>query len=146
MNVSPIGYPRPSTLRPTSRRAFTLIEMLLVIVIIGVLASGLAVSLSGRGEEARTARAKSDLAGQLSLALDLFEQDFGRYPTTEEGLNVLVQTNGDTKWKGPYLKTGLKPDPWDHPYVYQYNAETGKYTVFSMGADGRSNTPDDVIE
>ena len=129
-----------------SGRAFTLMEMLLVVIIIGVLASGLALSLSGRGEEARIAKAKSDIAGTLSVALDLFEQDMGHYPTSEEGLKVLVTSTGDTRWKGPYLKSGLKPDPWGHDYVYQLNTEKGGYVLRSLGPDGRPNTQDDITE
>lgn len=125
-------------------RAFTLVEMLLVIIIIGVLAGGLALSLSGRSEEAKVTRAKADLAGQLSLALDLFEQDMGRYPTTEEGLQALINHIDDPVWKGPYLKTGLKPDPWGQDYVYEYNAESKTYTVKSNGPDKKAGTDDDI--
>src|SRR4051794_20445032 len=110
-----------------SPKAFTLIEMLLVVIIIGVLASGLALSLAGKSEDSRIARAKSDISGTLSVALDLFEQNMGRYPTSDEGLKVLAQTNGDTRWKGPYIKSTLKPDPWGHDYVYEFNADTGGY-------------------
>ena len=127
-------------------KGFTLIEMLLVVIIIGVLASGLAVSLSGRGEESRVARAKADISGTLSIALDLFEQNMGRYPTSDEGLKVLAQTNSDPRWKGPYIKSNLKPDPWGHDYIYELNTETGGYTLRSAGSDGRPNTEDDITE
>ncbi|MCY2927555.1 MAG: type II secretion system protein GspG, partial [Planctomycetota bacterium] len=70
--------------------AFTLVEILLVVVIIGILASVLVTSLAGRSQEARNSAAKSDIRSSLSVALDLFEQDCGRYPTEEEGLKVLV--------------------------------------------------------
>jgi general secretion pathway protein G len=69
-----------------NRSGFTLVEILLVVVIIGILAGLIATRLSGKTEDARIARAKADIAGSLSLALDLLEQDIGRYPTTEEGL------------------------------------------------------------
>ena len=125
-------------------RGFTLIEMLLVVVIIGILASAMAVSLRGRSDEAKIATAKSDISGSLSLALDLFEQDMGRYPTTEEGLNVLVIQGDLQEWRGPYLKTQLKPDPWGHPYVYEYDPETKTYRLSSLGLDGQPGTADDV--
>lgn len=127
-------------------RAFTLVEILLVIVIIGVLAGMLVTRLSGRTQEARFARARADISGQLSLALDLFEQDVGRYPTTEEGLNALVTDPGEPGWKGPYLKTGLKPDPWDTPYVYAGDTpEVGLYSILSAGPDRQVGTEDDVL-
>jgi general secretion pathway protein G len=128
------------------RKAFTLIEMLLVVIIIGVLASGLVLSLAGRSEESRVARAKSDISGSLSVALDLYEQNMGRYPSTDEGLKVLVQTNGDARWKGPYIRNAMKPDPWGHDYIYEFNAETGGYNLRSAGPDGRPNTEDDITE
>jgi len=130
-------------------RAFTLVELLLVIVIIGVLAGTLVVSLSGRSQEARIARAKGDISGHLSIALDLFEQDVGRYPTTEEGLQVLVVNPGLPGWKGPYLKGGLKADPWGTPYQYELvEGEEGKsmYKVSSAGPDRQLGTEDDISE
>ena len=124
---------------------FTLIEMLLVIVIIGILAGAIVTGLSGRSQEARVTRAKSDLAGSLSLALDLFDQDIGRYPTTEEGLKALVENPNIPDWKGPYLKTGLKSDPWGHDYNYAFDPnQPRKYTLFSSGPDGQPGTADDI--
>jgi len=126
--------------------AFTLVEVLLVIVIIGILAGMLVARLSGRSEEARITRAKADIQGSLSLALDLFEQDVGRYPTTEEGLAVLVDDPGIEGWKGPYLKGGLKPDPWGTPYSYVNSPEElGQYVLGSAGPDRRSGTSDDIV-
>ena len=128
-----------------SQRGFTLVEMLLVVVIIGILAGVVAVRLSGRSEEARIVRAKADLGGNLSLALDLFEQDAGRYPTNEEGLDALVEDPGLPGWRGPYLKTGLKPDPWGTPYHYSVNPDDpAMYVVVSAGPDRRLSTQDDI--
>lgn len=127
--------------------AFTLVEVLLVIVIIGVLAGMLVVRLSGRSQEARVARAQADIRGQLSLALDLFEQDVGRYPAADEGLAVLIQNPGSPDWKGPYLKGGLKPDPWGAPYYYAKDPDDpGRYTLLSAGPDGQAGTSDDISE
>lgn len=127
------------------RRAFTLMEMLLVIVIIGILVGGVAVSLSGRSQEAMVTRAKADVAGHLALALDLFEQDIGRYPNDEEGLEALVEDPGEARWKGPYLRSGLVPDPWGNAYEYALDPEeVGRYVLRSAGPDGRSGTEDDV--
>jgi general secretion pathway protein G len=137
----------PNTLIYSSRcrRGFTLIEMLLVIVIIGVLAGMMVVGLSGRGQEARVTRAKADLTGALSMALDLFDQDVGRYPTADEGLKVLVDGGNITGWKGPYLKTGLKKDPWGHDYIYTIDTEhADRYQLSCAGPDGAPNTEDDI--
>ena len=130
----------------TPRAAFTLIEMLLVIVIIGILAGAIVTSLSGRVETSRLTRAKADIAGELSLALDLFNQDNGRYPTTDEGLKVLIENPNLPEWKGPYLKTGLKPDPWGRPYSYELNpSDPRHYVLKSAGPDGQLGSADDVL-
>jgi len=132
-----------------NRSGFTLVEILLVVVIIGILAGLIATRLSGKTEEARIARAKADIAGSLSLALDLLEQDVGRYPTTEEGLEALVTNPGIPGWKRSYLKGELKNDPWDTPYVYSYADDggpdgQGAYELFSCGPDRQPNTEDDI--
>jgi len=125
---------------------FTLVEMLLVLVLIGVISGAIAVSLSGRAQEARITRAKADLSGNLSLALDLFEQDVGRYPTTDEGLEVLVRNPGIPTWNGPYVKGGeLKPDPWGNLYSYSIDPQNEKqYILTSPGPDGHAGTEDDI--
>lgn len=133
--------------RTRQARAFTLVEMLLVVVIIGVLAGAVALGLSGRSQEARYTRVQADISGTLSLAIDLFEQDVGRYPTTDEGLAVLAENNdGIAGWRGPYVKGGLKPDPWGTSYQYSYDATHNKYTLVCAGPDGQSGTEDDITE
>lgn len=127
-------------------QGFTLIEMLLVILIIGLLAGAVVTSVAGRSKEARVTRAQSDIRSSLSLALDMFEHDLGRYPTNSEGLGALMTDPGVTNWKGPYLKSGLKPDPWGNNYVYQLDATTGQPIVRSNGPDGQAGTADDVVQ
>ena len=128
-------------------KAFTLVEMLLVIVIIGVLAGTVVTSLSGRAQQAKVTRAQADIRGSLALALDLFEQDTGRYPTTDEGLMALVRDPGVQGWQGPYLKGGLKSDPWGNQYIYQLDSsQSGLYTLCSSGPDGQQGTEDDIHE
>jgi general secretion pathway protein G len=135
---------RPNHARPL---AFTLIEMLLVVVIIGVLAGMVIPMLSGRSQEARVTRAKADISGNLSVALDLFEQDCGRYPTDSEGLSALEENPNVAGWKGPYLKTKLKPDPWGNPYTYSVDPEnSGRYLLRSSGPDGQVGNDDDITE
>lgn len=129
----------------SSSRGFTLAELLLVIVIIGILAGVMVVRLSGRSDDARIARVKSDIKGSLSLALDLFEQDTGRYPTTDEGLTGLVSDPGLDGWRGPYLKSGVQPDPWGTPYNYTYDSSNRTYRLSSAGPDEQANTNDDVV-
>lgn len=128
-------------------RGFTLIEMLLVIMIIGILAGAIVVGLSGRSHDARVTRARSDISGSLSLALDLFDQDVGRYPTAEEGLKALVEDRGMPGWKGPYLKGGLKSDPWGNPYHYELDPDYPRqYVLKSAGADGQVGSEDDILQ
>lgn len=130
-------------------RGFTLAEILLVVVVIGILAGMLVVSLSGRTQDARITRAQEDIRGQLSLALDLFEQDIGRYPTAEEGLNALLTDPGIEGWKGPYLKGDLRPDPWGHPYSYSLQTDQAgrsHFAVSSAGPDGQAGSQDDITE
>jgi general secretion pathway protein G len=133
-------------------RAFTLVELLLVVTIIGVLAALVVPKFAGRSQQARITAAKQDIVGTLGVALDLFEQDAGRYPTTEEGLQVLVTapTQGDVSgWNGPYIKSATVPkDPWGRDYRYTYPSQlTGNaslYDLLSAGPDGQYGTADDI--
>jgi general secretion pathway protein G len=122
---------------------FTLIELMLVVIIIGILAAMVVPRLGGRSEEARIAAAKADIEANLSLAIDLYEMDNGTYPRTLG--NLVTKTTESTNWKGPYIKK--KPiDPWGREYVYQspgvHNPES--YDLYSQGRDGQSGTADDV--
>ena len=133
--------------RGSTKKGFTLVEVLLVVVIIGVLAGMLVVRLSGRSQEAKITRAQADIRGTLSLALDLFEQDLGRYPTVEEGLRALVIDPGIPGWKRSYLKGDLKPDPWGTDYIYANDSDDpAQYTLLSAGPDGQTGTDDDITQ
>ncbi|MSR77440.1 MAG: type II secretion system protein GspG [Candidatus Omnitrophica bacterium] len=125
-------------------RGFTLIEILLVVIIIGILVSLVAPKLAGRSEEARVQAAKADIDGGISLALDLYEVDNGRFPTV---LQDLVTKGSDSEnWRGPYLKKGLSKDPWGNEYTYRYPGthNPSGYDLFSKGPDKQENSEDDI--
>lgn len=128
------------------RQAFTLVEMLLVLVIIGTLAAIVVPKLAGRSEQARVTAAHSQIAA-FGTALDAFEVDNGYYPRGSEGLNDLLVAPRDAQnWKGPYLKQDIPLDPWGHAYLYEYpgkNSPSG-YDLYSAGPDGRAGTEDDI--
>ncbi len=134
--------------RRAGRRAFTLIEVMLVVVIIGILAAIAAPMFSGRSQQARFAAARQDIVGGLGLALDLYEQDTGAYPSTEQGLAALLNPPaGMTSWNGPYLKKlEIPADPWGTAYRYQYPAavSTRLYELTSAGPDKQFGTQDDI--
>ncbi|MGD9014577.1 MAG: type II secretion system major pseudopilin GspG [Candidatus Omnitrophota bacterium] len=126
-----------------ARSAFTLIELMLVVIIIGILAAMVVPRLGGRSEEARIAAARTDIEANLSLAIDLYEMDNGVYPKTLE--NLLTKSSEAMNWKGPYIKK--KPlDPWGREYVYQSPGvhNPTSYDLYSQGRDGQSGTADDV--
>ncbi|NDY42092.1 type II secretion system major pseudopilin GspG [Dissulfurirhabdus thermomarina] len=119
-----------------ARAGFTFLEVIVVVIIIGLLASLVAPKFFKRIGQSRvkTARAQVELFG---AALDSFRLDVGRYPTTEEGLEALRTNPGGLKaWAGPYLPKAVPADPWGHPYVYQSPGEHGDYDLLSLGRDG----------
>jgi len=130
------------------KKAFTLIELLLVVVIIGVLAAIMLPNFAGRTEEARKTRAKTEIESTLGLALDMFEADTGSYPKTEQGLNALIEKPQQlTNWHGPYIKKSNSfEDPWKNKYQYQCPGQhnTLGYDLISAGPDGQLGTEDDI--
>lgn len=131
---------------PRVRRGFTLVELLLVLVILAVLAVVVVPKFTGRSQQARITAAQTDIAN-LELAFDSFEIDCSRYPTTEEGLEAIVQQPADLKgWHGAYLKRGVPTDPWGNPYVYRCPGRhnINGYDLCSFGPDGREGGGDDI--
>jgi len=126
---------------------FTLIELLLVLVILATLAAIVLPKVTGRSKQAKITAARTQLS-YFEVALDAFEIDVGRYPTTVEGLRALVErpTSNADGWQQPYLKGDVPLDQWKNEYVYrcpgQYNQDG--YDLQSFGPDGRLGGDDDI--
>jgi general secretion pathway protein G len=126
--------------QPAGERGFTLIEIMVVVVIIGLLAAVIVPNVVDKVDEARVARAKQDIAS-LETALTMFRLDNSRYPNSEQGLVALVQQPTDPtirNWKpGGYLKRVSK-DPWENDYLYAYpGTHNNEYDLYSLGADNQ---------
>jgi general secretion pathway protein G len=131
-------------LRPRQNRAFTLVEMLLVLVILAVLAAIVIPKMSGRSQQAKVTAAGTQIKG-FETALDMFEADTGGYPKSLEALSN--EPSGVQNWKGPYLKQGIPLDPWGNPYSYSYPGKQNAkgYDLSSMGPDSQMGGDDDIV-
>jgi general secretion pathway protein G len=128
---------RPQPLREQS--GFTLIEIMVVVVIIGILASLVAPSVMRRIDEANVVKAKQDIRA-YETALSLYRMDNFRYPTTDQGLKALVEKPADPNvrnWKeGGYIQS-MRKDPWGNDYVFLSPGTRGEYDIYTLGADGQ---------
>ena len=115
---------------------FTLLELLVVIVIIGLLAGYVGPRYFAQVGKSEIRVAQAQIVG-LGKALDQYRLDTGHFPTNQQGLAVLMERpSNEPKWDGPYLKKSVPPDPWDKPYKYRFPGEHGDYDIYSYGKDG----------
>ncbi len=129
-------------------RGFTLLELLVVVIVLGLLAGLVAPQIFGRVGEAKSGTARTQMA-LLATALDSYRLDNGAYPTTEQGLEALrekpVREPVPSNWRGPYLRKPVPLDPWDRPYLYRApgsrNATT--FDLATLGRDGKEGGTDE---
>ena len=132
---------RSPAARRAAERGMTLIEILVVLVILSLIATAVAVNVVGSAEKARVERAKTDVQRIASDGVEAYKVMRGRYPTTEEGLKVLI----DEKFLKPNSADGKLKDPWDREYIYLYpgQAHPDSFDVKSYGADGQPGGTDE---
>ncbi|KAA0874389.1 type II secretion system major pseudopilin GspG [Nitrincola tapanii] len=126
---------------PFRASGFTLLEMIVVLVIIGLLAGLVGPNLFRQADRAKVQTAETQIS-MIRGALHAFRLDVGRFPTEAEGLNALVRAPSDERvsafWEGPYLDGSVPLDPWNRPYEYSLQASaTERFSLYSLGADGQ---------
>lgn len=128
------------------RRGFTLLELMVVMVIIGMLAAYVAPRYFAQVGKSETKLARAQIDA-LEKALDQYRADVGRYPSSEQGLAALMTRPGnEARWAGPYLKRELPADPWGRPYLYKQPGEHGEVDISSLGSDGRPGGSGDAAD
>ena len=123
-------------------RAFTLIEIMVVVIVIGVLAALVVPTFIGRAGKAKKAVAQQKISN-IETAINLFYQDYSRFPESLQELTTKPSDIPDEQWTPPSLKPKDLDDPWGRPFVYRYPGENGAYDLFSTGADGQPGGEDE---
>ena len=130
----------------TRARGFTLLELLVVMLIIGLLAVIVGPKFFAQVGKSETKVARAQVESTVK-ALELYRLDTGHYPSTEQGLNALMQRPSDEpRWDGPYLKKAVPLDPWGRPYQYKSPGEHGDFDVYSLGKDGQPGGNDEAAD
>ena len=127
-----------------SEKGFSLIELIVVLVILGLLAAVVAPKVYDKLAKGKDQIAKIQIK-EIEGAIQLFSFDMGRNPDSAEGLEALVRNPGSfDAWKGPYLAKALPADPWGKPYLYRAPGTHGDFDLYSVGADGTEGNDDDI--
>lgn len=127
-------------------RGFTLLELLVVMLIIGLLAGIVGPKFFAQVGKSETKVARAQIESTVK-ALELYRLDTGHYPSSEQGLNALMQRPSDEpRWDGPYLKKAVPADPWGRPYQYKSPGEHGDFDVYSLGKDGQPGGNDEAAD
>lgn len=134
---------RPSRL---VSKGFTLLELLVVMVIIGLLVGYVGPKYFSQIGKSEVKTARAQIAA-LEQALDQYRLDTGHYPSSEEGLEALFKKpSSEARWDGPYLKKAVPSDPWGSAYQYKFPGEHGEYDLFSFGKDGQPGGADAMAD
>lgn len=134
---TPALPPTPRREKACASRGFTLLELLVVMVILGLLVGYVAPKFFGQVGKSEVKTAKAQIEA-LEKALDLYRLDTGHYPNTELGLKALnTKPDNEPKWNGPYLKKEVPVDPWGNAYVYKQPGDHGEFDLISLGKDGQ---------
>ncbi len=139
------GCPTVNGESPDREAGFTLMELLVVLVIVGLLAAFVGPLLYQRISPAKQTAAQSQIESFMT-ALDSYLIDVGRFPTTEQGLAALRADPGEPNWSGPYLRKEIPLDPWGYAYVYKAPGRSGGYEIVSYGSDGLEGGSDDATD